>query len=536
MERKKNKKYQLAIIALLFTLILTSLSSCKNNDGSEMTSGGASIRVNLIAAQSESDIISMDDKSASNRAIQAGSTTQTRLEPWGEHKSLVISLTPTSSLTTSNASTNVTGANKAVTVQQPLANGTKYELLVYNNAGSFVTRQTYTYGQESTAAAMNLNAGQSYTFIVISSNSSSTTPSVVNPNLLSTAIVPNINTALLYFKSTLTLNEGNNNLNVILKHQYSEIKTTVRMDANTTGNITAVNTPVFKTTHSSASLKLSDGVLTYNGINLAGQPLSFTGLGTRILTSPAILVIHPTTTSGVLSFGSLTIDGETKPLNATGLKINPGHRYDLDLTLKTCTQNVSGADGLDWDYAETKGDCTFGNFGCKVGITVNGVFLANGKTLSKSFTAPSADYGFVLDLTKLDNSFNMEVNGVTMANKEIQFQINAASPQNIQFADGSKYESVNTQGGANVPSIYSMTGTAANPLIKIVISRFGEVTLFGSKSSGGPLFPLVLMTGTQFNNFSWNGSGTNHVKVTQLIDGKTTIKGTGAGKKKIACN
>lgn len=536
MKYQFNKQKNKLGLAYLFALVIFTLSACKNEESSQPTIGGASVKVNLVVAESESDILRASNKT-DNISLK-GSVTQTMSQPLGEGNSVDISLASVSSLG-KTASTNIASTTKkAALVQQPLASGTKYQLLIYNNLGNFVMKQTYTYGQEANAPAVKLDAGKSYTFVAVSTNSTSTTPAITDESKLSTAVVANISTELMYFKSTINLIDGNNDLSVILRHQYSEITTTLRMDANTTGNITAVGNPVFETTHSNATLKLSNGVLTYNGITKGGKSVIFptVGSGTRTITSNSTLLIHPATNTGILNFGSITVDEETKPLVIKNLKITPGFRYDLDLTLKTCTQDVSGANGLDWNYPEQKGDCTSGSRGCKPGIIKDGIFYANGKTISKTFTAPSADYGFVLDLTTLDNSFNMEVNKVKMATKEIQFQKNAMSAQNIQFADGSKYEGINTEGGANIPAIYDMQGTAANPIVKIVISRSGQITMYGSKKSGGPLYPLVLMTGTTFNNFSWDGAGTNTVNVTQLIDGKTTIKGTGAGKKKVSCN
>jgi len=81
-----------------------------------------------------------------------------------------------------------------------------------------------------------------------------------------------------------------------------------------------------------------------------------------------------------------------------------------------------------------------------------------------------------------------------------------------------------------------MKGTDTNPLIKLVISRTGEVTMFGSKTNGGPLYPLVLTNGNAFNNLPWSATSPNQVKVTQLVDGRTIIKGIGSGKKKVPCN
>lgn len=35
---------------------------------------------------------------------------------------------------------------------------------------------------------------------------------------------------------------------------------------------------------------------------------------------------------------------------------------------------------------------------------------------------PATDFGFVFDIYKLDNSFNLTINGTQMASKEINFQ------------------------------------------------------------------------------------------------------------------
>ncbi|MNI97625.1 hypothetical protein D3C73_1563040 [compost metagenome] len=84
-----------------------------------------------------------------------------------------------------------------------------------------------------------------------------------------------------------------------------------------------------------------------------------------------------------------------------------------------------------------------------------------------------------------------------------------------------------------MPQIYSMTGTAANPIIRVVISRDGKVTMFGSKSSGGALYPLVLTQGS-FNTVQWSTTD-NNVKITQVVQGATKMVGSGSGRKKVAC-
>jgi hypothetical protein len=57
--------------------------------------------------------------------------------------------------------------------------------------------------------------------------------------------------------------------------------------------------------------------------------------------------------------------------------------------------------------------------------------------------------------------------------------------------------------------------------------------MYGSKSAGGELYPLVLTAGS-FNKVPWN-STSNSVKITQVVQGKTSMVGAGSGRKKIAC-
>lgn len=150
--------------------------------------------------------------------------------------------------------------------------------------------------------------------------------------------------------------------------------------------------------------------------------------------------------------------------------------------------------------------------------------------VSQSFTMPGTDYGFQFDIYKLDNSFNMTINGVQLATSEIEFQSNQTPPPgiNIRFADGSKYE-VNTQ------EIWRMTGTAAAPLIRLVISPIGLVNMYGSKVSGGQLFPLELFNGNSFNTISWNTTTSNTVVITQNVVDVTNMTGRGYGLKLVPC-
>lgn len=147
---------------------------------------------------------------------------------------------------------------------------------------------------------------------------------------------------------------------------------------------------------------------------------------------------------------------------------------------------------------------------------------------SKTFVQPATNYGFVLDVYSLDNSFNMTVNGVKIASSEIEFQSGAVPGINIRFADGDQYE-------ANTPLIYNYSGSAAAPLIRVVISPTGTVSMYGSKTAGGALFPLELFNGNSFNTIPWNTSSGNTITISQVVRGATNITGRGYGQNIVQC-
>ncbi|WP_333863329.1 hypothetical protein [Sphingobacterium sp.] len=511
-----------------------SLYSCNKSGESTALTGETVVKVNLsgVEAYNESDnnAVQKQASAGSSHASSSAPDVQEMTVPLENGGSVDVVLTNSSAVTKSLVASSNPKLAATQTVEKPLDKNVKYKVVVYDSQGAYVTEKIYNYGEEATAAGIVLDAGKSYTFIAYSINSTTALPSINNQNTLSTASLNNVSGDLMYYTGTLTLKNGVNNLNVVLKHRFSQITTTLTMDPSMTGAITQIGTAVLKPSHNSANLNFADQTLTYNGLNNAGVTAQFPALGNglrTVISNPALL-IHPTTSNGTLMLGSLTLDDETKTdINIPNVKINPGQKYDLKLNFRTCTQDVT-SDGLNWSYPATTS-------GGRTGIMKDGKFYPNGTTIDRSFTAPAADYGFVFDITELDNAFNMEVNGVKLAKQEIQFEVGASSAQNIQFVDGSKYAGNNIETGKRIDQVYNMKGTSTSPLVKLVISRTGQVTLFGSKTSGGPLYELKLFNGNSFNTFPWSATQSNTVKVTQLVDGRTIIKGVGAGKKKIPC-
>ena len=152
----------------------------------------------------------------------------------------------------------------------------------------------------------------------------------------------------------------------------------------------------------------------------------------------------------------------------------------------------------------------------------------NQTTHSKTVIQPGTNAGFAFDIYELDNSFNMEINGILLATQEIEFQANDGLIQNIRFADGTIWEA----GG--IDDIWKLRGSTNKPIVRVVISPLGNVTMYGSKVSATnaayDLEPLVLFGGNTFNTIAWNSVNNNTIKISQHLEGPTKMDGLGYGK------
>lgn len=193
------------------------------------------------------------------------------------------------------------------------------------------------------------------------------------------------------------------------------------------------------------------------------------------------------------------------PLAANG-GFGPGSAYDSAFNACTdiCTEPVEGED-FSWYYED--GEVS---------------------SVAQEFNQPATNYGFVLDIYELDNSFNLEINGVNIATQEIEFQSDGTVGINVRFLDGDQYE-IDTE------DIWEMEGTAENPLIRVIINPDGTIALLGSKVSGGSLFPLELFNGNALNTITWNSGDTNTITATQNVVSITSMSGSGYGMNRVIC-
>ena len=156
---------------------------------------------------------------------------------------------------------------------------------------------------------------------------------------------------------------------------------------------------------------------------------------------------------------------------------------------------------LDWD------ECTF------VATTTQN-FNANGGT-SVTNTSTSGRGVMYIDFISIDNSFNLTVNGTNIA---AEFQFQPGAPGNF-----ARFNTGFTYGEGGLPQLWSLTGTLANPVLRVIVDADGHLKLFGAQSSGGTLEPLILDTPPE--TVPWNPSGTNTITIGQFVTGPTNMNG-----------
>ena len=256
--------------------------------------------------------------------------------------------------------------------------------------------------------------------------------------------------------------------------------------------------------------------------------------GTQVTLSP----YNPYLGDGKTWYIWITADIKTSAVAGRTLTVGAlsTSNFNFSSGSKTGTMSVGGTqtfgsdsdgDGVpDYQDLDSDNDGILDIFECSQSVVDVNFSVSNGN--SQTFSAPAADLGFIFDVYTLDNSFTLNINGTNLTTSELQFQPNQTD--NVRFFNGDRY------GTGSIPQIYTMTGTAANPLVRIIIHKNGTVNMYGSKVSGGQLFPLQLFNGNTFNNITWNKTGSNTIILSQIIQGPTYITGRANGVKNGFCD
>ncbi|MHC6200418.1 fimbrillin family protein [Elizabethkingia miricola] len=343
---KSNIKHIITRITLVIfssTIISCRQSSDHITDPGTGT-GPASVKINLQGSDYNDGETS---KTAGINGINSAAvqTEEISFNNNNDYK-LIATLTPTGSISQVSPKASARAATTT-----PLPVNTRYKVVVFNNSGNYITEINYTSGQEATATPITgLTGGQSYTFVAYSTGSTTALPNITYTNpltkTLATASVNNVSgdSDLMYFSKTITLTGNSTNyLDVVFRHKYSQIITTLDSSATLWYSIdnSSITGAILSPHNNSAVLKLSDGSVTNSGSTTKALtfPVS-SGTSTSITANP-VMINTPAITNGVFMLGSikLTSFGGAAAVSVIheniilgGLKITPGVKYNLKLS------------------------------------------------------------------------------------------------------------------------------------------------------------------------------------------------------------
>ena len=222
---------------------------------------------------------------------------------------------------------------KAAVVRTPIPANVRYKLVVYDDQGKYVTQVNYPSEEE-----LLLDAGKRYTFVAYSVGSTSELPELDTDGDLEDAVLTNVEGRADFMIDIVEkdLVEGNNQLNLVLKHKFSQITTVI--DGSALGNIQTISNARFTPHNESVDVRLSNGSLTYKSLtsNAVGSPVSFTAGDAQVKTSAPTIISHSQTNAGALRIAGLAIGGETRSnIIFNNLEITPGQRYTLRIRIKS---------------------------------------------------------------------------------------------------------------------------------------------------------------------------------------------------------
>ncbi|HFK5536911.1 fibrobacter succinogenes major paralogous domain-containing protein [Elizabethkingia anophelis] len=322
-------------------MLLLAVFSCRSNDSdNKVTAGGtANVSINL-QGEAFDDTADLGGQASLMQGVSVSTSAVQRKEiPFNNDFTLVAELSPVSNFSGKQAQAALGGNLLAATGPTPLGTGIRYKVVVFRSTGEYVTERNYIRGQESSTAALNLDGGSNYTFIVYSVKSQTDLPDVTYTNssnkTLATASISGLaNTVdFMYYRKDMQVSGNQTNyLDVILRHRLSQITTTI--DASATGyNITAVTANI-DSHYPSYNVPLSTGTPAQTG-TAGTAAVTFPTLGTQIVVANPVM-LNGNTTTGKFTLSAITIGPLTQTVSSaalTGLKITPGIMYNLKFTL-----------------------------------------------------------------------------------------------------------------------------------------------------------------------------------------------------------
>jgi|GEM_PF-681890 hypothetical protein len=220
----------------------------------------------------------------------------------------------------------------------PVVSGVVYRVLVFDDSGNYVDQADYTVGGDISRQFI-VTPGKTYTFICYSLNGSTGLSPLItagqNLSTLSASFnIPwtsQVDNDLMYQRIDLPVVPGLNTLDVVFKHKFTEL--TAKIDATAFGNVTTTSI-FFASSYPTMDLKLSDGTVTFTGIDGWVKQVIFPTLNSPVVISNPTIIACPPSDQYRKFYGQLTIGGVQKSFDFGGLNVELGKRYALTLTVK----------------------------------------------------------------------------------------------------------------------------------------------------------------------------------------------------------
>ncbi|WP_407483912.1 hypothetical protein [Elizabethkingia meningoseptica] len=334
------------IVCIIYSAFV--LFSCRTTDmENNVSKGTALIKVNLQGTEFK-DTGELATRTSANKKIYLRGVQQQEIQ-LGSGITLHASLEAMPGKKLAQASQ---GKNYLAVTTENVKPGIKYRVAVYKNNGDYFTQRLYTRGSENTTEALMLDGGSTYIFVVYSFNTA-IDPGVVPSINIDNPIVFNGLTStsdLMYYRTSFQVSGNRDNiLNVLFQHRLSQVTVTLnssRLKAGNIGRIASNFSPHFTRISIDKFGNLSSGMSGESSVIFNDNP------GEIRTANPTII----STTGGLntkYTISSITIGTENRQnLILDELEINPGFRYNLDITFKEkpvsgpCTVEVNMSGGI----------------------------------------------------------------------------------------------------------------------------------------------------------------------------------------------
>lgn len=496
-------------VIIYIILLLTVIFACKKDITHKFDIGNAKLTVELIGISSEIDDYP-NKKSATQNSLISDINQSSKIEiPINKNLSAYVSLEEDNITKTTLNTKN----KKALADTSQLTQGVKYGILVYDGDNLIPNgHKVYVAGNEPSADPFELDGGKTYTFIAYSINSSLNIPEITNANKLSEAQIVNQSEDLLYFKHSQTVNTGDNQLIVVLKHKFTLVTTKLEIGTTYSGVIQDIENGQFDKIRQSATLNLLNGELEFSPQEKSSE-IKFDAIpsgGVKTIASHSNLLIGPSSNNIVTySFPEITINDTTASIPPLPLNLQIGKKYNLILTFDVPCR-IEEFYFNNYEHYTHVIDSMYASFyrlRNDIPLTINFVKVDNNFNIYYN-NKPVFEARYETVTLTRTRTFNVNNSDTTFSSWTNWNESNALwsnwMPHDADFqsAGGNssirtmKFSDESTWGQGSIGEIYNLTGTIEIPVVRIVFSNQGTeigMSITGNKNPGNAnaLLPLL---------------------------------------------